>query len=658
MQLTHIWKQKGQNIEAEGTGDVIGFIESISLSNDGKRFIIGAPRNDSDTGDTNDNRGHARIFEWNGLQWEQIGQDIDGENSGEWSGRGSAISGNGNRVAIGSIYSNNNKGKVRVFEYNGTNWEQIGENFIGNSDDDRLGFDVSLSYDGNIVSFSAHYNLSNAYKGLVYVYKWNGTEWEKLGQDLEGDFFAERMGYNTSLSDDGKRLCIKSVGNGGNFGKTQVFEYNGTEWVQLGSNIDNLIAGRNISDLSGDGNSLIVSTPDYENKKGIARVFRWDGSEWIQLGNNFIGENDNDLLGYDSKISYNGQRIVIGIDYFSSDNLSNNGKLIVYDWNGTSWEEVGNSIYGISDSMFTGGSVEISGDGNTILDGGYGFNNFTGLSRIFEYTKIISSLTEEIIYLEPNEEIGGSSRNKYFNSLKPFLDLSKKIIVPSSSFNENLLNRKLTEVIFSSESSSYTPSVDNDVYVIMENDNDEITFLLENENTLRIVRDSETQYSVYENGSETPSYNQTTGDSGLFEGFEWKVGSLFGSLLPNDIICFASNEVVHTDQGDVLIKDIKEGEHSIRGMTIKKLSKNRCKRSKMVLIQKDAFGPNVPNKDTKISLDHKIFYGGKMRPVHRLLHKNGLSLIESRKQVVYNIMLSNYSWMKVNNMVAETLYPK
>lgn len=658
MQLTHIWKQKGQNIEAEGTGDRIGYFEAISLSNDGKRFIIGAPRNDSDTDDTNDNRGHARIFEWNGLQWEQIGQDIDGENSGEESGRGSAISGNGNRVVIGSIYHDSNKGKVRVFEYNGTNWEQIGENFIGVGDNEYLGTDVSLSYDGNIVSFSAYHNSSNAYKGLVYVYKWNGTEWEKLGKTLEGGFFGERMGYNTSLSDDGKRLCIKSIGYGGDLGKTQVFEYNGTEWVQIGSNIDNLKSGRNIADLSGDGNSLIVSMPDYENKKGIARVFRWDGTEWIQLGNNFIGDNDNDLLGYDSKISYNGQRIIIGIDGFSSDNLTNNGKFTVYDWNGTSWEEVGNSIYGTSDSMFTGGSVEISGDGNTVLDGGYGFNNFTGLSRVFEYTKIISSLTEEIIYLEPNEEIGTSTRNKYFNSLKPFLDLSKKILVPSSSFNENLLNRKLTEVIFSSESSSYTPSVDNDVYVIMENDNDEITFLLENENTLRIVRDSETQYSIYENGSETPSYNQTTGDSGLFEGFEWKVGSLFGSLLPNDIICFALDEVVHTDQGDVLIQDIKEGEHSIRGMTIKKLSKNRCKRSKMVLIQKDAFGPNVPNKDTKITLDHKIFYGGKMRPVHRLLHKNGLSLIESKKQIVYNIMLSNYSWMKVNNMVVETLYPK
>ena len=661
MQLSEIWRQKGQNIEGEQTSDYSGTPEGISLSNDGNRFIIGAAGNDGDSVNGSD-RGHSRIFEWNGTIWQQIGQEIIGDANNDLSGEGASISGDGNKIVIGAIKYDNNEndtGKVTVFQYNGTVWEPVGEPFYGKNKNDQLGYDVSLSYDGNKVAFGAHWNETNSYKGLVYVYEWNGTQWEQLGNEIEGDFFGDRMGYNVALSDDGNRLCINSQGFRDDNSTAEVYEYDGTNWVQLGDNIDDLKGGsRSVSDISGDGNSIIVSRPDYENNKGIVRVFRWDGSQWIQLGDSFIGEEEELKTGYDAKIAYDGDRIVIGTLSFSNNNFVQNGNFKVYDWNGSSWEQVGNTIYGLSDQMKTGGALDISGDGKTVLDGGWGYNSNTGLSRVFESIKIVSSSNDEEIVLEPNEEIGGSSRNEYFESLKPYLDLNKKILVSSSFFNKDILSKNFTEILYSSVSSSYIPSDDNDVYVIMENDNDEITFSLDNEKTLKIIRVSSSQYAVYENGSESPSYTQEKGDQGEYEGFEWEIGSIFGSLLNKLIICFGPNETVHTDQGEVIIKDIKEEEHSIRGMKVKKLTKNRCKRSKMVLIQKDAFEPNIPNKETKITLDHQVYFAGRMRPIHRLLHKEGISLIESNHQVVYNVMLSEYSYMKVNNMVVETLDPR
>ena len=74
-QLSEIWRQKGQNIEGEQTSDYSGTPEGISLSNDGNRFIIGAAGNDGDSVNGSD-RGHSRIFEWNGTIWQQIGQEI------------------------------------------------------------------------------------------------------------------------------------------------------------------------------------------------------------------------------------------------------------------------------------------------------------------------------------------------------------------------------------------------------------------------------------------------------------------------------------------------------------------------------------------------------------------------------------------------------
>ena len=44
----------------------------------------------------------VRIYEWNGASWNQKGQDIDGENAGDKSGRSVSMSADGNTVAIGA----------------------------------------------------------------------------------------------------------------------------------------------------------------------------------------------------------------------------------------------------------------------------------------------------------------------------------------------------------------------------------------------------------------------------------------------------------------------------------------------------------------------------------------------------------------------------
>ena len=47
---------------------------SVSLSADGSMVAVGAPRNNA--GGTQ--RGHIRIYNWNGNDWVQFGDDIDG----------------------------------------------------------------------------------------------------------------------------------------------------------------------------------------------------------------------------------------------------------------------------------------------------------------------------------------------------------------------------------------------------------------------------------------------------------------------------------------------------------------------------------------------------------------------------------------------------
>ena len=41
----------------------------------GDRIVVGAKQNDGN----GSNSGHARVFDWNGTAWTQVGADINGE---------------------------------------------------------------------------------------------------------------------------------------------------------------------------------------------------------------------------------------------------------------------------------------------------------------------------------------------------------------------------------------------------------------------------------------------------------------------------------------------------------------------------------------------------------------------------------------------------
>ena len=94
------WQQRGQDIDGEGAGDWSGI--SVSLSSEGNKMAIGANQH------SGNGRGYVRIFENIGGTWSQIGQDIDGEGVGDYSGNSVSISSDGSKVAIGA--SGNGRG--------------------------------------------------------------------------------------------------------------------------------------------------------------------------------------------------------------------------------------------------------------------------------------------------------------------------------------------------------------------------------------------------------------------------------------------------------------------------------------------------------------------------------------------------------------------
>ncbi len=167
------WTQIGSDIDGEAAADQFG--TTVSISGDGSRFAAGAIGNDNANGNV---AGHVRVFENQNGNWIQVGQDIDGEATNDGSGGNSInISTDGTIVAISAAFNDGNgenAGHVRIFNLQNQIWTQIGEDLDGEATGDFFGVATGLSDDGSTLVVGAQSNDTNGTdSGRVQVYDLN-----------------------------------------------------------------------------------------------------------------------------------------------------------------------------------------------------------------------------------------------------------------------------------------------------------------------------------------------------------------------------------------------------------------------------------------------------------------------------------------------------
>jgi len=462
-QLYHEQKL-GSDIDGENNSDESG--TSVSLSSDGTIVAIGAYGYDAGNS-TTDNRGHVRVYQWRqyteddddnntyhytsytqdssqtksliitedtstepvvgNYYWTQLGEDIDGEANYDQSGYSVSLSSDGSIVAIGAISNNGNgtlSGHVRVYEYKGTTWSQLGEDIDGELGGDQSGYSVSLSSDGTIVAMGAKFNNGNGdNSGHARVYEYDASKltnvtnqndsdfgpigWRRLGQDIDGELSGDQSGNSVSVSSDGSIVAIGAISNdaGNNddtkHGHVQVYEYKGTTWSQLGEDIDgeasNDYSGYSVS-LSSDG--TIVAIGAYGNDgasgtdSGHVRVYQRDTSNmtnapigWTQLGEDIDGEASVDKSGWSVSLSSDGTIVAIGAIYNDAGNSTDtkHGHVRIYKYNESSntWVKIYKDIDGEASADQSGFSVSLSSGGNVVAIGAPNHNSGKGTTRIY-----------------------------------------------------------------------------------------------------------------------------------------------------------------------------------------------------------------------------------------------------------------------------------
>ena len=258
------WVQLGSGHRRRGVAlDQSG--QSVSLSANGSRVAIGAFGNDANGTDS----GHVRLYDWSGSVWVQVGADIDGETANDFSGGSVSLSADGNRVAIGASGNDANgsdSGHVRLYDWDGTNWIQVGADIDGEAAGDGSGGSVSLSADGTRVAIGAFQNDGNGTSsGHVRLYDWDGSTWVQVGSDIDGEAALDNSGRSVSLSADGSRVAVGANlndGNGASSGHVRLYDFTGSPGGSIGAGGGNVsITAADVElngSVSGTGSLAIV----------------------------------------------------------------------------------------------------------------------------------------------------------------------------------------------------------------------------------------------------------------------------------------------------------------------------------------------------------------------------------------------------------------
>lgn len=278
------WTQIGQNLDGESAGDEFG--RSVSLSGSGSFLAIGGPKN---AGNGNAS-GHVRVFEYNGL-WNQVGSDIDGEAADDLSGYSVSLK-DWESVLFVAISAKENDGSfldaghVRIYTLDNNTWYQVGNDIDGEASGDDFGRDISLNSDASIIAIGASGNDdSGSNSGHARVYELILGSWSQIGQDLDGEDDNDYFGKSVSLNSAGNVLAVGGYMNDANNqttpnkGHVMVFNNVGGSWYQVGTDIDgeaaNNYSGASIC-LNSTGSRIVIGAPfnaDNGSASGQARIF-------------------------------------------------------------------------------------------------------------------------------------------------------------------------------------------------------------------------------------------------------------------------------------------------------------------------------------------------------------------------------------------------
>ena len=145
--------------------------------------------------------------------------------------------------------------------------------------------------------------------------------------------------------------------------------------------------------ISGDGNTILFT--DYFDNSYAGKIFVYRNTSettWTKIGE-FSGGNTGNHLGLGPAISYDGNRVTLNERNYGFDengnSASNTGRVRIFEYSGsgTTWSQVGNTIYGKTSESTLAESCDFSKDGSIVALG----TKVAGYVEVYQYNSTTST---------------------------------------------------------------------------------------------------------------------------------------------------------------------------------------------------------------------------------------------------------------------------
>jgi len=441
--------QIGDDLLGEGFQHFYGY--STATNSDGSIVGVGAVGFEGNGFQS----GYVQIYSLDNGNWIQLGSDLLGEAADDRFGTSISFNSSGTRIAIGAPYhrvdGTNVAGHVKVFDYDGSNWVQVGGDIDPPVNFSAFGTSVKLNPTGEYLIVGAENHSEgngSVVIGSTRVYRLNNGTWEQIGSDIDGDNQNDHSGFSVDINNDASIIAISYYRSDGDTGKVKMFELNSSnEWIQKGNTLvgggPNYSFGYSIN-MNAAGDRIVIGEIRHGGApaRGIVLVYDYISSTdtWTQVGQTIFGDDMNDAFGYSVDISADGSVVVIGAPQ-NGNNGFWNGEVNVFKLLGNTWTQIGVDINGEGSQAFMGNSVSISEDAEVMVvasnsSNAPGFSS-AGIVEVFSLTDILSNESEALeevkVFKKENQSIHVGIQEAGDYDLELY-DITGKIIMQTRAY--------------------------------------------------------------------------------------------------------------------------------------------------------------------------------------------------------------------------------
>jgi FG-GAP repeat len=257
-------------------------------------------------------------------------------------GFGFNVSISGNYAIVGAPFddvgTNANQGSVSIYQFNGTKWVQIQKiTDATGATDDNFGSSVSISGSYAIVGTNSDDVGTSVNQGSVSIYQLSAGTWVLMEKIIDATGAAgDNFGYSVSISGTHAIVGAKNDDVGVNYdqGSASIYQFNGTNWVQMQKITD---ATGAMDDLFGysvsiSGNRAIVGASnddDINTDQGSVSIYKLSVGTWVlmqKITDAFSASYDN----FGSSVSISGNYAIVGAAFDDVGANINQGSASIY----------------------------------------------------------------------------------------------------------------------------------------------------------------------------------------------------------------------------------------------------------------------------------------------------------------------------------------